>query len=43
VQVYFPFVEGDVSAMSGLDLIEAMMAVFEEVRPAMNACMQVPV
>jgi hypothetical protein len=35
--------EDDVKAMSGLDLVEAMMAVFEEVRPAMNRCMQVPV
>lgn len=43
VQVYFPLTEDDVKAMSGLDLVEAMMAVFEEVRPAMNRCMQVPV
>lgn len=42
-QVYFPLAEDDVRAMSGIDLIEAMMAVFEEVRPAMNECMQVPV
>jgi hypothetical protein len=42
-QVYFPLAEADVRAMSGIDLIEAMMAVFEEVRPAMNACMDVPV
>lgn len=43
VQVYFPLAEGDVRAMNGIDLIEAMMAVFEEVRPAMNECMQVPI
>jgi hypothetical protein len=43
VQVYFPFAEADVRATNGVDLIEAMMAVFEEVRPAMNACMQVPI
>ena len=42
VQVYFPLAEADVRAMNGIDLIEAMMAVFEEVRPAMNECMQVP-
>jgi hypothetical protein len=29
--------------MNGIDLIEAMMAVFEEVRPAMNHCVDVPV
>lgn len=43
VQVYFALTEADVRAMSGVDLIEAMMAVFEEVRPAMNACMDVPI
>jgi len=43
VQVYFPFAEADVRAMNGIDLIEAMMAVFEEVRPAMNQCMDVPI
>jgi hypothetical protein len=42
-QVYFPFAEADVRAMNGIDLIEAMMAVFEEVRPAMNQCMAVPI
>jgi hypothetical protein len=26
---------------SGVDLIESMMAVFEEVTPAMNLCMQI--
>jgi hypothetical protein len=41
-QVYFPLAEADVCAMNGTDLIEAMMAVFEEVRPAMNQCMDVP-
>jgi hypothetical protein len=42
-QVYFPLAEADVRTTSGVDLIEAMMAVFEEVRPAMNACMDVPI
>jgi hypothetical protein len=27
--------------MNGIDLIDTMMAVFDEVRPAMNECMQV--
>ena len=26
---------------SGVDLIESMMAIFEEVTPAMNLCMQI--
>jgi hypothetical protein len=42
-QVYFPLSESDVLSMTGVDLIETLMAVFEEVRPAMNACMQVGV
>ncbi len=42
-QVYFPMGERDVHAMTGTDLVETMMAVFEEVRPAMNACVQVAV
>jgi hypothetical protein len=40
-QVYFALGESDVAAMTGTDLIETMMAVFEEVRPVMNATMQV--
>jgi len=40
-QIYFPLDEHDVQSMNGTDLIETMMAVFDEVRPAMNACMQV--
>jgi hypothetical protein len=42
-QVYFPMDERDVQAMTGTDLVDTMMAVFEEVRPAMNACMQVAI
>ncbi len=40
-QVYFPMEARDVRAMTGVDLIETMMAIFDEVRPAMNECMQV--
>ncbi len=40
-QVYFAMDERDVQAMTGTDLVETMMAVFDEVRPAMNSCMQV--
>jgi hypothetical protein len=33
--------ESEVRASTGLDLVEAMLAVFREVTPAMNLCMQV--
>ena len=39
--VYYPMSEKDVRSSSGLDLIESMMAVFEELTPAMNLCMQI--
>ena len=40
-QVYYSMNEKDVADSSGVDLIESMMAIFREVTPAMNACMQV--
>lgn len=40
-QVYYPMPEKEVQSSSGVDLIEAMMAIFEEVTPAMNLCMQI--
>ncbi len=40
-QVHFPMEERDVQAMNGTDLVDTMMAVFDEVRPAMNLCMQI--
>jgi hypothetical protein len=33
--------EEEVRESSGIDLIESMMAIFEEVTPAMNLCMQI--
>jgi hypothetical protein len=33
--------ESEVRASTGLDLVEAMLAVFREVTPVMNLCMQV--
>jgi hypothetical protein len=41
-QVYYPMSQKEVAGSSGVDLIEAMTAVFGEVTPAMNLCMQVP-
>jgi hypothetical protein len=40
-QVYYPMPKKEVCSSSGVDLIESMMAIFEEVTPAMNLCMQV--
>lgn len=40
-QVYYPMTEKAVRSSAGVDLIEAMMAIFEEVTPAMNLCMQI--
>jgi hypothetical protein len=40
-QVYYPMREKEVRGSSGVDLVEAMMAIFREVTPAMNLCMQI--
>lgn len=40
LQVYYPLPEDEVREMSGLDLVEAILAVFGEVTPLMNFCMQ---
>ncbi len=40
-QLYYPFSESEVRGMTGLELVESMMAVFREVTPAMNLCMQI--
>jgi hypothetical protein len=40
-QVYYAMPEKEVKSSLGVDLIESMMAIFEEVTPAMNLCMQV--
>jgi hypothetical protein len=40
-QLFYPMEEKEVRAMSGLELIEAILAVFSEVTPAMNRCMQI--
>ena len=41
LQVYYPMRRAEVLRCSGVDLIEAMLAIFGEVTPAMNLCMQV--
>jgi hypothetical protein len=40
-QVYYAMTEKEVRSSLGVDLIESMMAIFEEVTPAMNLCMQI--
>jgi len=39
-QLYYPTPEEEVRSATGVDLVEAMLAVFQEVTPAMNLCMQ---
>ncbi len=39
-QVYYPMPENEVQSATGPDLVESMLAVFKEVTPAINLCMQ---
>ena len=41
LQVYYPMTEADVRIASGADLVDSMLAVFDEVTPVMNLCMQI--
>jgi hypothetical protein len=41
-QLYYPMPEKEVRACSGYELIQAICGVFQEVRIAMNCCMQIP-
>ena len=40
-QIYYRIKERDVLSSTGLDLVESMLAVYREVVPAMNLCMQI--
>jgi len=40
-QVYYPMAEQEVRDSAGVDLVESMLAIFREVTPAMNLCMQI--
>ncbi|MBZ5497338.1 MAG: hypothetical protein LAP85_13125 [Acidobacteriia bacterium] len=40
-QLYYSMPELEVRTTTGLDLVEAMLAIFDEVTPAMNLCMQI--
>ena len=40
-QIFYPMSETEVRGSTGLDLVESMLAVFREVTPAMNQCMQI--
>ncbi len=42
-QVYYPMRPKEVQSCTGLDLVESMLAVFGEVTPAMNQCMQITI
>jgi hypothetical protein len=41
-QIYYPMRKSEVRSAAGADLVDSMLAVFREVTPAMNLCMQVP-
>jgi hypothetical protein len=40
-QLYYPMKEEEVLSATGVDLLESMLAIFDEVRPAMNLCMNI--
>ena len=40
-QVFYPMRKSEVRSTNGVDLVESMLAVFQEVTPAMNLCMQI--
>ncbi|RPI14604.1 MAG: hypothetical protein EHM65_04545 [Acidobacteriales bacterium] len=40
-QLFYPMTEKEVQAANGADLVDSMLAVFDEVTPVMNLCMQV--
>ncbi len=42
-QLYYPMREDEVRRTTGVDLIESMLAVFEEVTPVMNECMEISI
>ncbi len=42
-QLYYPMREDEVRHTTGVDLIESMLAVFEEVTPVMNECMEIKI
>jgi hypothetical protein len=40
-QVYYPMSEEEVRSSTGVDLVESIMAIYKEVTPVMNLCMQI--
>ncbi len=40
-QLYYAMDQADVRSSTGVDLVESMLAVFEEVTPVMNLCMEI--
>lgn len=42
-QLYYPMSEDEVRCSSGIDLVESMLAVYQEVTRAMNLCMEVEI
>ena len=40
-QLYYPMKEKEVMGTTGVDLVESMLAIFDEVTPVMNLCMNI--
>ena len=40
-QIFYRMSESEVRSATGLDLVESMLAVYREVLPTMNLCMQI--
>lgn len=40
-QLYYPMKEKEALRAAGVDLIDSMLAIFDEVRPVMNLCMHI--
>jgi hypothetical protein len=40
-QIYYPMRRNDIIGSTGIDLVESMLAIFREVTPVMNLCMQI--
>jgi hypothetical protein len=40
-QLYYPMTEDEVRSATGADLVDSMLAVFDEVTPALNLCMDI--
>ncbi len=42
-QIYYAMQEKEVHSMTGVEVVESILAIFHEVTPTMNLCMQIQV